>query len=324
MTEPVMEQRDDYDSPWKDILQEYFREFLAFFFPQVESDVDWDKNYEFLDKEFQQVVRDAELGRRYTDKLVKVWQKSGGETWVLVHIEVQGCEETEFAERMYVYNYRIFDRYRRPVASLAVLADERPGWKPDQFGYKIWGCEAMLRFPVVKLLDYGRQWNRLEERGSPFAVVVMAHLKAMETRNSPEMRKKEKLNLIKMLYKRGYSRPDILRLFAFIDWVMNLPRELSESFWNELSSYEEEKKMGYVTSVERIGIEKGIQQGRREGVLEAIEFGLSLKFGAMGLRILQSVQDIDDLGRLEAIKEALKVSDDFEEIERLIHVTGKA
>ena len=172
------------------------------------------------------------------------------------------------------------------------------------------------------------EWKRLKERESPFAVVVMAHLKAMETRNSPEMRKKEKLNLIKMLYKRGYSRPDILRLFAFIDWVMNLPRELSESFWNELSSYEEEKKMRYVTSVERIGIEKGIQQGmklgRREGVLEAIELGLSLKFGAMGLRILQSVQDIDDLGRLETIKEALKVSDDLEEIERLIHVTGKA
>jgi hypothetical protein len=31
---------------------------------------------------------------------------------------------TEFAERMFVYNYRLYDRYRRPIASMAVLADE--------------------------------------------------------------------------------------------------------------------------------------------------------------------------------------------------------
>jgi hypothetical protein len=33
------------------------------------------------------------------------------------------------------------------------------------------------------------------------------------------------------------------------------------SWGKELAWYEEGKKMSYVTSVERIGIEKGIQQG---------------------------------------------------------------
>ena len=73
----MAEQRDDYDSPWKEILQVYFREFLAFFFPQVEVDINWDRSYEFLDNELQQVVRDAELGRRYADKLVKVCMGQG-------------------------------------------------------------------------------------------------------------------------------------------------------------------------------------------------------------------------------------------------------
>jgi hypothetical protein len=31
---------------------------------------------------------------------------------------------------MYVYNYRLFDRYDRPVVSLAVLADASPTWRP--------------------------------------------------------------------------------------------------------------------------------------------------------------------------------------------------
>ena len=53
----------------------------------------WSKGHEFLDKELQHVVRDAELGRRYADKLVKVFTHDGAETWVLVHVEVQGTAE---------------------------------------------------------------------------------------------------------------------------------------------------------------------------------------------------------------------------------------
>ena len=104
-------QSDDYDSPWKEILEEYFEDFLEFFFPGVSCEIDWEKGYTFLDKELQQVVQDAELGRRLADKLVQVWRKGGKETWVLVHVEVQGQEESLFGKRMFVYNYRIFDRY---------------------------------------------------------------------------------------------------------------------------------------------------------------------------------------------------------------------
>ncbi len=305
MTKAMTEQRDDYDSPWKDILQVYFREFLAFFFPQVEADINWDRDYEFLDKEFQQVVRDAELGRRYADKLVKVWRKNGEETWILVHIEVQGWQETEFAERIYVYNYRIFDRYRRPVASLAVLADDRPGWRPDQFGYKIWGCEVNLRFPVVKLLDYGKEWARLKEEESPFAVIVMAHLKATETRNNPDMRKERKLDLIKVLYRTGYTRQDVIRLFGFIDWIMNLPEELSESLWDELSSYEEEKKMRYVTSVEKIGIEKGMQQGMQQGMrqtaCEVLIETLETRFDVIPRSLMDIINGVNDPALLKML-----------------------
>jgi len=65
-------------------------------------------------------------------------------------VEVQAQKDPEFVQRMYVYNYRLFDRYNRKVASLAVLADERPAWRPDQFGYSLWGCTIGFRFPVVK------------------------------------------------------------------------------------------------------------------------------------------------------------------------------
>jgi hypothetical protein len=48
---------------------------------------------------------------------------------VLVHIEVQGQPERDFARRMFVYYYRIFDRYERPIMSVAILADEQADWR---------------------------------------------------------------------------------------------------------------------------------------------------------------------------------------------------
>ncbi len=252
---------DSYDSPWKEVLEEYFYDFLSFFFPVAAEGIDWERDYTFLDKELQQVVRDAELGKRFADKLVRVWRKDGDEVWVLVHVEVQGQEESIFEKRMFVYNYRIFDRYDRPVVSFAVLADRRPGWRPDTYGYELWGCKVGIRFPIAKVIDYLDQWEKLEESDNPFAICVMAHLKTQQTRHDLEGRKKWKLYLARRLYERGYRREDVLNLFRFIDWIMRLPEEMEADFWQEIRRYEEEENMPYVTSVERIGVKKGIEQG---------------------------------------------------------------
>lgn len=74
---------------------------MKFFFPQTAPLINWERPYEFLDKEFQQIAREAEQGRRYADKLVKVWQLQGEEVWLLIHVEIQAKPEDDFAERMF-------------------------------------------------------------------------------------------------------------------------------------------------------------------------------------------------------------------------------
>ena len=109
---------------------------------------------------------------------------------------------------------------------------------------------------------------------NPFAVVVMAHLKTLRTSRSLEDRFDWKLRLVKSLYEKGYSKKDILELFRFIDWLMKLPDDLDRRFDETLTQYEEEKKMPYVTSVERIGIQKGIQLGIEQGIEQGIQRGI--------------------------------------------------
>lgn len=270
--------RADYDSPWKKALEVYFKECIQFFFPEMASDVDWSRGYVFLDKELHQVAKDAALGRRYGDKLVQVYRKDGQDEWALVHIEVQGQEKDTFTKRMYTYNYRIFDLFDRKVASVAILADDNSRWRPDHFSYELWGTKAGLWFPSVKLLDYKEKWEELEASKNPFASVVMAHLKALETAGDNELRYRWKLFLIRRLYRLGYDREDVIRLFQFIDWVMSLPDELEEGLWMEIQKIEEEARMEYVTSVERIGIKKGIQQGMQQGTMKLLSRQIARRF----------------------------------------------
>ena len=330
--------RDDYDSVWKEALETYFEQFIGFFFPQADREIDWTKGYEFLDKELQEAGGSTQTGTQRVDKLAKVWRRDGEETWVLIHIEVQSQVDANFAQRMYVYNYRLFDHHQKQVASFAVLGDERPNWRPGRYRRELWGCKTEFSFPTVKLLEYRQRWSELESSANPFAVVVMAHLKAKETHGDTDQRLAWKVALIRGLYERGYTKEDILKLFRFIDWLLQLPQEAERLFWKEVQSYEEEKKMTYITSVERIGIEEGykigmqegiqkgvqeglqqgLQKGLREGLWKAIELGLEMKFGVEGIRLMPLVKQVQDIATLQTLYERLRTAQSVDEIRYLL------
>ncbi len=123
----------------------------------------------------------------------------------MIHTEIQAHKETDFPHRVYVYNYRIHDLYNRPAVSLAVLADEDKKWYPSVYSHELWGCRTEFRFPAVKILDFGKNWEKLEKSRNPFAVVVMAHLKTAETKDNTESRRRWKTELTKNLVV-GQSR----------------------------------------------------------------------------------------------------------------------
>ena len=322
----------DSDSPWKDMLMAYFQEFMEFFFPKAHAGIDWQKGFVFLDKEFQKIVRDAELGRRLADKLVSVTCLDGHEQWVLVHIEIQGYKDTGFEERMYVYNYRIFDRFRRTVVSLAVLADSSLLWRPQHYGYTLWDCSLDFHFPVVKLQDYQSGWEYLEKHPNLFAIVVMSHLKSGETRKDVPARYVWKLRLIRMLYERDYSRQSVLDIFRFIDWIMQLPKYLEAQLLQEMIPYDKEASMPYISTIEKMGMKRGLKKGLKKGLEKGLEKGkskgkietfhqniqeiLKARFNVVSQDMIQSIQEIDDIMILQELFEQALRSDSLEPIEQ--------
>ncbi len=254
-----------FDSPWKQICDLFFPQLIAFYYPQAFEDIDWTQPHQSLDKELPKPDRECLTGNREADKLFSVHLKSGEERLIYIHIEFQHQFDPDLPLRMFVYNYRIFDRHQKPVISLAVLGDPSEQWHPDCFEYEQWDFHLKMVYPVIKLINCALDAEALQASTNPFAIVTAAHLAALQTRDNPNERLRQKFTLTRMLYDKGFTKAEIIALFKFIDWVLDLPTNLESQFKTALSQFEGERNMEYITSIERLGRAEGRAQGRAEG-----------------------------------------------------------
>lgn len=268
-----MNPNDEYDTPWKDAVTRYFPEFIDFYFREAYEQIDWQRPCVFLEQELAQVTRDAELGCKRVDKLVRVTRRDGGEECVFVHIDVQGSVDRSFAERVFVYNYRIYDRYRRPVASLVLLADGNRRWKPSRFDYKLFGCATGIRFPTAKLSDYAGRLDELLEHPNVFALVTAAHILTQQTKGHDVERHEAKWLLARKLFQRDFTRQRIIDLFNIIDWMMKIPEPLQLQLMRDISELERSHSMPYISSFQRLG--------RKQGQQDILRRQLEKRFGPL-------------------------------------------
>jgi hypothetical protein len=196
------------------------------------------------------------------------------------------------------------------VASLAVLADDEPDWRPQEFQRSLFGCATGIRFPTVKLLDFAADETALEASTNPFSKVVLAHLKARETHGNPTDRHAWKVRLVRGLYERGFSAKDVRELFRLIDWLMELPPPLANLFRKELDEIQEENRMPYVTSIERLG--------RCDVICSVIESLLQQRFGDDGVKLMPEIREIYDEAQLLAIHKALVTAASPDEVRPLL------
>jgi len=110
-------------------------------------------------------------------------------------------------------------------------------------------------------------------------------------------------------YERGFSAKDVRELFRVIDWFMELPPAQTRLFQQEMERFQEEGRMPYVTSIERLGLARGLRKG--------IESMLRSRFGEAGLKLMPEIEAIDDEEKLQAILTALETAGNPVEVRRL-------
>ncbi len=304
------------DTAWKQVITSLFREFMEFFFPEIARDIDFSRPHQFLDKEFQQIQQESRTGRQIVDKLVQVFLKDGKEKWLLIHIEIQGHQIKNFAERMFIYNNRIYDAYRREVISLALLTDRNPSYRPNLFQIQRWGFRHIFEFPLVKIVDYISREEEIREEKNIFALGVRAYLKTLETEGDFTDRYRWKKQFLIRLYDVGLKYETISAMFRFIEWIMKLPKDLDQKLVDEIIEIEKEKKMSLLIMAEKKGfkegIQKGIRKGKREVLIKAILGMLEVKFNTIEPETIRSLRKIKSVEKLEQLLDEAKTTPSLE------------
>ena len=279
----------DFDGAWKYALTHYFAPFLELFFPLAHAAIDWSQPVAFRDTELQQIAPEDQQGKQRVDTLVQVACLDGTPAWVVIHVEVQSQRDAVFAERMYRYHARLYDRDRVPVVSLAVLGDEEPTWHPDHFRYERWGCTLALHFPTVKLLTLDPAV--LERTRNPFATLTLLHRDAQETRGKPSERVQRKVLRYRTLLRQGYPASEVRALLRLMEHLLRLDPELARQARDAMRHVEEEElgMTTFVTSFEEIGRAEGRADERRDLVLRQ----LARKVGPLAPELQARVAALD-------------------------------
>lgn len=257
--------RADNDMGWKQILQAHLKEFMEFFWYEAYQDIDWSRPYEFLEQELMAIAVKEEIGKRYIDKLFKVYLKNGKEQWLLLHIEIQHTKKKTFPEVMFTYFYRIYDRYHQDVASLAILADKNPNWRPNQYCRRVWKSEIIRTYEVVKLIDFKPRIAELRQHPNPFAMVVLIHLAALETKANNQNRLLTKLEFFRNLHLQGWSFEKSMNMYRFLDAILSLNPKFEVEYIEKAKEIDQEFHMQLTLTAERYGFRQGEQQGEQRG-----------------------------------------------------------
>lgn len=145
--------------------------------------------------------------------------------------------------------------------------------------------------------------------------MAVVHSKTMATHGEPQSRLHWKLRIVRGLYERGFSRQQVLELFRLVDWLMVLPEELTPQLERDLEEIERGTSMPYITSIERLGIERGVLQGLQRGVLN----NLATRFGEVPGEIRARVEQVAHEEHLLALQRQAITVASLAEFEQLLH-----
>lgn len=174
---------------------------MQFFAPDISQHIDFSKGFVNLDKESAKIAPKSKQKHRRCDELLRVTLKTGEKEYVLIHVEVQGYEDKDFAKRMYQSMYRIYDKYNKKIYPLAIYTHDIKSNQPDRYEEKFFGMELMYKFPTYKTIEQNEE--KLAKDVNPFATVVLAVLYALKTKTDEERRFKVRQKLLRLLFEKS-------------------------------------------------------------------------------------------------------------------------
>jgi hypothetical protein len=288
----------DHDRLFKELLSNFFAEFIELFFPDVSTY--WDRNsLEFLPQEVFTDITEGE--RKIVDLLVRA-AFTNQDALFIIHTEHQSYSENDFNRRMFCYFARLHEKYALPVYPIVIYSHdspqrsepnsyrvEFPGWTVIEFNYKVIQLNSL-------------NWQDFVNQKNPVASALMSKMR-MSTQERPTV----KLMSLQLLSTLGLNPAQVQLISGFIDTYLKLNAEEKAVFEAQLASIEprqQEEVMQIVTSWMEEGIQQGRQQGRQEEATSLVLRLLNRRFHGISSQLQERIQNLST-AQLEDLAEAL-------------------
>jgi hypothetical protein len=164
--------RIDHDAIFKQLLEEFFVEFLELFVPDALHLLDT-STLTFLDKEVFRDLLDPD--RREADLVVQARFRDQPTTFI-VHLEHQAQEDKVLHQRMFRYVAKFHDRSSVPVYPIALCSYRTPtSLAPDRYAVGFPDFAVLdFRFRVVQLNQL--RWRDYLENPNPLATALLTRM----------------------------------------------------------------------------------------------------------------------------------------------------
>ncbi len=311
----MTENQIDHDRLFKELLENFFAEFMELFFPEAARSIDL-RQIRFLQ---QEIFTDVTAGDRHEVDILVETRLKGQPGLILVHIEPQSYVQKNFNERMFVYFSRLYEKYRRKILPVAVFGYDRVRDEPDSFGI-VFPFLDVLNFRFYKLELKKLDWREYIHSNNPVAAALLSKMGFR-----PEERVRVKLEFLRMLARMKVDPARMELLAAFFEAYLKLNREEEEQLYRELGKMDKKEVdaiMQITTSWHEKGRAEGLAEGRAEGKIKAkqevICRYLARRFGADSAAIQEKVPQLTDMDALDRVLDRLFAAGSLEEARNII------
>lgn len=229
----------------------------------------------------QEIFTDILAGEtRRVDLLVET-KLRGEESLIIIHVEPQSYQQSAFAERMFIYFSRLYEKYRRKIIPIALFT-----YEPIRMEKNRWTMQFpfldVLRFQFFKVELKNCPWEEYIKQPNPVAAALLSKMGYSEAE-----RVQVKLEFLRMLTKLELNPAKMKLITGFFETYLQLREEEEQQLQEhvkKLHPQEEGKIMELMTSWEKKGMEKGMEKGKKEG-MEKGKKEVAKKLLVMGMAI---------------------------------------
>jgi hypothetical protein len=245
--------RIDHDGIFKQLLEEFFVEFLDLFVSDAAQLID-PRSITFLDKEVFHDLFDPD--QREADLLAQVRFREQPTTF-LIHVEHQAQEDSVLHQRMFRYFAKFHNRYDAPLYPIALCSYLTPHERaPDRYTVSFPEFSVLdFRFRVVQLNQF--RWRDYLKHPNPLATALLSRMQ-VGTRERRAVKAACLAHLAGLPVSAKRRRIISQFLEVYLPLAPTDARQLQSELPDRMLQPQENIMTGIVTSWERFGAIKMI------------------------------------------------------------------